>query len=641
MPLGVGHIWRRILTVGLIALLAAGGWLFYAGASAHPARAEDVPGEPKRVAMLDVDYIEYSWWLARYSDNRILCTLKVEHPGYPNANEVEGLCGKAVSDQWLKSKPCNFAEKPADQCPGLYLVELSQEQKKRQIEVELPLPGAWLEVVECNPLPGERKCSTLPMLFIRGEEPLPNETILNVQGTVNGEPFTCPGSECRLPVSPTGLEGVNVEFWADSSFGDSTPHYTARVRLVPWGDFTDPDGKSQDPNAWYIDVLSDRWVGGELASCSSTWQVFPALDGPPGWLSSPDTVEGLRSDTSYYYLAGQLIHAGLVDARACLDGGLQSANIASACGVEAARPLLVEWQNRFDEDILAVSKKSGVPARLLKAVFARESQVWPGIFTSYKEAGLGQMTEKGADTVLLWNPDFFHQFCPLVLSQPFCDLGFGNLKAPEQNMLRGALVKQVNAACPNCPAGIDISQASYSVNVFAESLLANCEQVGRILRNVTGLEPGQSSSYEDLWRFTLVNYNAGPGCLNIAINRARSAGEPLDWQHVTSKLDPACQAAIGYVEDISGMRRVEPTPTPWLNSAGEIPTVVYPRVELTPTARPTGLERTPTPVVTATGTPPAGTPVATTPSPTLEPSPTQAAEYPLFPTATLPGYYPP
>ena len=331
--------------------------------------------------------------------------------------------GAAVGEQ----QTVQICRTPANQCPGLYFIQLDQAEKQRQVEVELPLPGAWLEVAECNPLPGERKCSSLPVLLIRGEEPLPNETILSVQGTVNGEPFVCPGSECRVPVGPTGLDGVALEFWADSSFGDSSEHYTAKVRLIPWGDFTNPEGQSIDPNAWYIDVLSDRWVGGELASCSATWQVFPGLDGPPVWLTSPDAVEELRSETSFYYLAGQLIHSGVVDASACLDGGLEAVNIASACGVEAAKPMLVEWQNRFDGEILDASTQSGVPARLLKEVFARESQVWPGIFNSYQEAGLGQMTERGADTVLLWNPDFFHQFCPLVLGQPFCDLGFGNL----------------------------------------------------------------------------------------------------------------------------------------------------------------------------------------------------------------------
>lgn len=587
--------------VGLIICLLVGGWFVSAGDPPPPAQAED-GDTPGRKVVLDVNYTVYTWWLVRYSNNFILCGLKVEHPGVPTSDEIEIQCGTKIATEWLTSKPCNFAETTSGNCPGLYFIERGAEEKQRKVEVELPTPSVWIEVVDCNPLPGARKCTTLPTLVLRGEEPLPNETILSILGTIDGQPFSCPGGECRLPMQPTALDGVPMEFWADSSFGDSTEHYTAKIRLMPWGDFMNPDAKTSEKRVWFLDALSSQWTGGELASCSATWQVFPGLGGPPEWLSSPDSVEDLRSDTGYYYLAAQLIHNGLVQAETCPDGGLQSANVASACGVELARPLLIEWQNRFDEDILQTSAETGVPARLLKSVFSRESQIWPGIFTTYKEAGLGQLTEKGADTVLLWNPDFFQQFCPLVLSKSYCDLGFANLQAAEQNLLRGALVNEVDASCQDCATGIDISQASFSVRVFAEGLLANCEQVGRAMRNITGVEPGQSASYEDLWRLTLVNYNAGPGCLGKALNQALSAGEPLDWQHVSSYLGPACQPAVGYVEDISAVLKVAPTPTPWLANSGPLPTLSLPRVVITPTAQPTGLVRTltATPAITET-----------------------------------------
>jgi hypothetical protein len=613
---------QRFILAGLIVLFLVGGWFASAGGPPAPAQAGD--GTPGRKTVLDVTYTLSSWWLVRYSNNFILCGLKVEHAGVPNAAEIESQCGTKVATQWLASKPCNLAEIASTSCPGLYLIDRGAEEKQRKVEIELPLPSVWIEVADCNPLPGERKCSTLPNLLLRGNEPLPNETILSIQGTINGEAFSCPGGECRLPMRPTAMDGVQMEFWADSSFGDSTEHYTAKIRLMPWGDFMNPDSKTAEKRVWYLDAISSQWTGGELASCSATWQVFPGLGGPPGWLSSPDNVDGLRSDTGYYYLAAQLIHNGLVKADDCPDGGLQSVNVATACGVELAKPLLVEWQNRFDEDILKTSAETGVPASLLKGVFSRESQIWPGIFTTYKEAGLGQLTEKGADTVLLWNPDFFQQFCPLVLSKPYCDLGFANLKAPEQNLLRGALVHQVDASCKDCTAGIDISQASFSVNVFAEGLLANCEQVGKAMRNITGVEPGQSTSYEDLWRLTLVNYNAGPGCLGKALNVTLSAAEPMDWQHISSHLEPACQPAVGYVEDISGVLKVAPTPTPWLANTGPLPTLNLPRVNATPSPTPTGLMRTPTatPAISAT-------PTKTGPTPTAQPT-TQ-----FTPTATF------
>ena len=162
--------------------------------------------------------------------------------------------------------------------------------------------------------------------------------------------------------------------------------------------------------------------------------------------------------------------------------------------------------------------------------------------------------------------------------------------------------------------------------------------MGRILRNVTGLDPGQSSSYEDLWRFTLVNYNAGPGCLGNAVNRRWPLVLTLDWENVIAQLEPACQGAIGYVEDISAMRRIGPTPTPWLGSAGALPTVAYPRVQTTPTPRATGLVRTPTQTPTVTATPNGSeTPTATaTLSGSETPEPTEENNDPFATVTPLP-----
>jgi len=102
----------------------------------------------------------------------------------------------------------------------------------------------------------------------------------------------------------------------------------------------------------------------------------------------------------------------------------------------------------------------------MKNVFTRESQLWPGVYSEMAEAGLGQLTENGTETVLLWNPDFYDQFCPLVISFETCKNGFGNLSAVNQAILRGALMQRVNATCATCPLGIDLSQAT-SASIFS------------------------------------------------------------------------------------------------------------------------------------------------------------------------------
>ncbi len=137
-----------------------------------------------------------------------------------------------------------------------------------------------------------------------------------------------------------------------------------------------------------------------------------------------------------------------------------------------------------------------IPSQLLKNLFARESQFWPCVFKSGTDAGFGHLTENGADTALLWNPSFYSQDCPLVLSSGACSLGYLHLKAADQLLLRQTLVGSVNATCDNCPLGIDLSQASFSVAAFAYTLLASCEQTGQVVQNNTGQLPGDVASYE-------------------------------------------------------------------------------------------------------------------------------------------------
>ena len=346
--------------------------------------------------------------------------------------------------------------------------------------MDLLPPEVFVDIAGCMPQPPENRCGVLPQLHLIGEEPLPNEHIINIQGYLGQAPFTCEGSECFLPLPATGTEGLQVQFWAKSSFGDASEIFTAQVRVIPWGDFAAPDAPAQDSPQWYVDILSTQYMGKTKSTCSQIWSAFPPVGGPPVWLSSPENPEGLVTNQPYYLLAGNLIEQGLVDASACENGGLEAQGIANQCGLEFARPVINQWQNQFNSEIIMVAQDTGVPAQLMKNIFSRESQFWPGFSASYQEAGLGHLSDLGADTVLLWNPSFFSQFCPLILDTTRCQQGFGNLDVAEQEMLRGALVQKVNAACPECPQGVDLRQANFSISVFARSLLANCEQVNQI-----------------------------------------------------------------------------------------------------------------------------------------------------------------
>jgi hypothetical protein len=506
--------------------------------------AADTPPGPDRYASIIVDYTKYTWWMGRFEDSSFACEIITDYEGLPTLDDVYTECGEDIFEEWFNQELCT--ESPYKDCEGYYFYLVSAVPSQREVAVELPAPKAWINLEECSPLSttATNLCEVLPKLVITGEEPLPNEEIISIAGLIDGEPFTC-GVPCYIRVAPTDADGVTLDFWAYSSYGDSSDGFTALVRVAE-----DNEG-NPDQTYWYVDVLSTQWIGVPVASCAETWDSFPPVGGPPRWLTTPKRVEDLNTEVPYSYLAAKLIEVGVVNAAECSNSGLLPDSYgANTCGLEKALPDVITWQNRFDSLILEVALETGVPAQMLKKLFALESQFWP---TPYFEGdiGLGQLTEDGADTTLLWNASFFDQFCPLVLSKERCDKGYLHLTEEETGALRLGLVNTVNATCEDCPLGIDLSRADFSVRVFAHTMLANCEQAGRIVRNVSGKAPGVAASYEDLWKFTLVNYNAGPGCLGEAVQITWDLGQPLEWENVAANLNGICSNTADYVDDIS------------------------------------------------------------------------------------------
>jgi len=512
--------------------------------------SDDPDGESiLRQTSIVISYTRYEWWLLRWSDSQLMCQVFIDHESWPTSDEVLIDCGGDVYSQWVNTPPCGGLEDgsalPGD-CLGLYLFFVGSENAERTIEVELPPAKVWIELSGCTPLIPDNLCPTLPTVLFTGDEPLPNEEITALHILMDGLPVDCVGSSCEVPLRPTTLNGMEIEFWADSSFGDSTEHFSAQVRVIDSGVSNLPGG-----GGWYVDILSTQWRGYEIASCAQVWQAFPPVGGPSGWLSTPEVPELLATIVPYSYLAGRLISQGLVDVTTCPGGGLLSNGYADACGLELALPVVEEWQNRFDLQIIEIAQETGVPAQLMKNIFAQESQFWPGMFRVQNEYGLGQLTDNGAETILLWNPTFFEQFCPLVLDADACQRGYIYLDPENQAILRGALAIQANADCSGCDLGIDLTNAEFSISLFANTFLANCEQVAQIMYNATGNIAGQVSDYEELWRFTVANYHIGPGCLSYAMYTAWAARATMDWEHVSDYLTEPCESVIPYVENVT------------------------------------------------------------------------------------------
>jgi len=170
-----------------------------------------------------------------------------------------------------------------------------------------------------------------------------------------------------------------------------------------------------------------------------------------------------------------------------------------------------------------------------------------------REYGLGQITDKGADTILLWNPAFLRLNSARWCSrQEYCDKGYLNLPDDAAAMLRGALAIEAKSDCPACNAGVDLTTAGFSVKLFANTLLASCRAGCANSFQCNGRNPRAVSSYEDLWRITIANYHAGPGCVSYAVYAAWAAnGREVLWDEVKEQFTEACLGVVPYVDKIT------------------------------------------------------------------------------------------
>lgn len=516
-----------------------------------PASAQDDEPPPQRSVISYIADEGYLWWLKQWEDNETVCEILIPHDALPTWEEVSKVCGEDTFQEWRETRPCSAAVHGGDTttCKGLFLLFAGYLEGERAVVEELPKPSVSITLEGCEEENLSNLCVGEPVLVLTADEPLADERIVSVTAEVDDDLYECNGYQCRIPLAPYKDQELEMTFWADSTYGDRTDEFSAFVRATT---LTRPARPGSE--FWQIEVLSTQWIGAPPAACALTWGSFPPIDPEGAWLTTPQSAEGLSTDLTYNLLAGQLLRWGFVEAPECPYDGLLANGTASQCGVEATRAEVETWQNRFDERIFQVAQRTGLPAELIKRIFAQESQFWPGHFPDVEEYGLGGLHSGGGDTLLLWNVSFYNQLCPLVLAEDYCALRYHELGEEEQELLRGALAIQADVSCPSCPNGIDLDRAEESVDLFGSLLLANCSQTGEIVRQTYRKAPGDVASYTDLWRFTLANYNAGSGCLFEAVDEIYFDRRPLDWVNLRDVLLdlPACDGAVDYVEKITG-----------------------------------------------------------------------------------------
>ena len=398
--------------------------------------------------------------------------------------------------------------------------------------------------------------------FSKQLKPLSDYEITGIFGTLNGKPFECYGSLCKVYLE----QDTFIEYWATSSFGDESDHYDATVRIYHRApsylvDITSRSTYFIQGNKNFEDMFNLS-VSGDI----------------PAYLNQPENILKLRTNNELHYLSANLINYGLVDISACENGALYNDHTPNACGIEAAKEAVYDWQNGFDQLFWNAMLETGVPSQLQKALIQQETQFWPAsAFHAYNEYGFGQLNEMGADVALRWNSRLNHEVCESLHLD--CQYLYASMSPEYQAYLRGGLVKMVNVDCQDCDYGIDLDKAQGTISIFAKVLMGNAQQVTWILDNE---EVGVN--FVDLWKLSLVSYHSGYYYVEEAIVDTIDNNEPLTWDNIKEYLnDPSAQI---YVEEI--WEELE-------NAPEEIPPTPTPKIEFTPV-----VVQTATPFPTAT-----------------------------------------
>lgn len=411
--------------------------------------------------------------------------------------------------------------------------------------------------------------SPRPYIIIIAYGDIPDDVSLEIRGRINDQiEFVCNGNPCELSLMVDSV----VNFLVYAASGNVSQEYTATIRVMQSsGGGYMVSVESFSPTVYYAD------------GCSKIWNLTGAQY--PGWARFTQSPLDLRTGETLHYLAGRLIDKGIVDASDCPNGGMAGTG-PNGCGIERTRQAMIDWQNQYDLDIWLAAQEVGIPPKLLKTLILRESQFWPGNSRYFMaEFGLAQVNDFGADVALRWDYDLYKQVCATVMLD--CSIPYMARSSSARAMLRGALIDWLDAQCPTCDYGLDMEVAHASINTITHILYANCKEANYVLSSNKVV----ANSYEDLWKFTMVNYHSGIYCLDTAVKAVAGQKKNVDWLTISPNL--TCPGALQYVNDFwyalttfdnkvlplepSEMNLVKPvpiptptivpTPTPFLSTA--------------------------------------------------------------------------
>ncbi len=434
-------------------------------------------------------------WVVTGLDGMEFCRIITGKPVPPQPSLIKALCGQLVYDQVNEGK--------------MVVRHLLSRDISR--EVERPLPGISISLYSNHD-------TNDPKLFIRARDLLEGERIIQIEARINDQPVVCAESPCEIPMY--NKTNARVEYWATSSYGDTSDQHVALVRIAG-GEIT---------------VIGDKTYTGWLPSdrVPRIWSSFPPVF-LPGWLKNAGETQ-LFTDIPYTYLAGQTILSGALGVSDCENLGIipGSGGYANQCGLEFAREKVTELQNAYNHEIAEAAYKSGVPSRILKGIIAQESQFWPEAHGIAGEKGLYQLSRDGADTLLRWNGHTYLDYCRLYLER--CDeLGYDSRQDWERELLISAVMKDAD-----------------SIALLGEILIGKAAQVARVLENYFDIDPaGEVLTYETLWMLTIANYNAGPNLIAGVLWEVDRRGLVFTWENIGAVMNEMQPSVYKYVRNIT------------------------------------------------------------------------------------------
>ncbi len=184
---------------------------------------------------------------------------------------------------------CEWERRPGNACgDATYWYTLGTISEVVETTVSLPPATISSSLQNCSLNNGW--CNTASELSLNGTEPLSGYNILAIEGSLNGQPFACSGSNCNVSLN----EGNNdLSFWALSSYGDSSTMGTnsAKVDTVSPSVGLDLSGSS-GTNGWFVSLTTITATGSDATSGLLS-ALLSVNSGP--WESSSILSEGVHN----------------------------------------------------------------------------------------------------------------------------------------------------------------------------------------------------------------------------------------------------------------------------------------------------------------------------------------------------------